>query len=73
MGFVPFSAERARIDEKHELKKMLVHLGITHPAFQVEFMSALLGKPFDSKKLSRQDVMDLKRSITKIQREKDQG
>jgi hypothetical protein len=36
-------------------------------------MSALLGKPFDSKKLSRQDVMDLKRSIMKIQREKDNG
>jgi hypothetical protein len=52
---------------------MLEHLGITHPAYQKEFMSALLGKPFDSQKLSRQDVMDLKRSIIKIQREKDQG
>jgi hypothetical protein len=36
-------------------------------------MAAILGKPFDSKKLSRQDVIDLKRSIAKIQREKDQG
>jgi len=73
MGFVAFSAERARLDEKHQLRKMLEHLGITHPAHQKEFMSALLGKPFDSKTLSRQDVMDLKRSIMKIQREKDQG
>jgi hypothetical protein len=73
MGFVPFGAERATLNEKHQLRKMLVHLGITHPAYQVEFMSALLAKPFDSKKLSRQDVMDLKRSIMKIQREKDQG
>jgi hypothetical protein len=73
MGYVPFGAEHARLDEKHQLRKMLEHLGITHPAFQVEFMSALLGKPFDSQKLSRQDVMDLKRSISKIQREKDQG
>jgi hypothetical protein len=73
MSFVPFSAERARLDEKHQLRKMLEHLGITHPAYQVEFMSALLGKPFDSKKLSRQDVMDLKRSIIKIQKEKDKG
>jgi hypothetical protein len=73
MSFVPFSAEYARVDEKHQLRKMLEHLGITHPAHQVEFMTALLGKPFDSKKLSRQDVMDLKRSISKIQREKDQG
>jgi hypothetical protein len=73
MSFVPFSAERALITEKHQLRKMLEHLGITHPAYQKEFMSALLGKPFDSQKLSRQDVMDLKRSIMKIQREKDQG
>ena len=73
MGFVPFSAEYARVDEKHQLRKMLEHLGITHPAYQKEFMSALLAKPFDSQKLTRQDVMDLKRSIMKIQREKDQG
>jgi hypothetical protein len=73
MSFVPFSAEYASVTEKHQVRKMLEHLGITHPAHQVEFMAALLGKPFDSKKLSRQDVMDLKRSISKIQREKDQG
>ena len=73
MSFVPYSAEYATVTEKHQVRKMLEHLGITHPAFQVEFMTALLGKPFDSKKLSRQDVIDLKRSISKIQREKDQG
>jgi hypothetical protein len=73
MSFIPFAAEKARLDEKHELRRMLEKLGVTHPAFQVEFMSALLGKPFDTEKLSRQDVMDLKRSIMKIQREKDQG
>ena len=73
MGFVPFSAEYARLDEKHQVRKMLVRLGITHPAHQVEFMAALLGKKFDSAKLTRQDVIDLKRSIAKIQREKDQG
>jgi hypothetical protein len=73
MSFVPFSKEYARVDEKQQLRRMLVHLGVTHPAHQMEFMSALLGKPFDSKKLSRQDVIDLKRSIMKIQREKDQG
>jgi hypothetical protein len=73
MGFVPFSAEYARLDEKHQVRKMLAYLGITHPAAQVEFMAAILGKPFDSKKLTKQDVIDLKRSIAKIQREKDQG
>lgn len=73
MGFVPFSAEYARVDEKHQVRKMLQNLGITHPAHQVEFMAALLGKPFDSQKLTRQDVIDLKKSISKIQREKDNG
>ena len=73
MSFVPFSAEYASVTEKHQVRKMLEHLGITHPAYQKEFMAALLAKPFDSQKLTKQDVMDLKRSISKIQREKDQG
>ena len=73
MGFVPFSAEHATINEKQQLRKMLVHLGITHPAYQVEFMSAILGKTFDTRKLSKQDVIDLKRKIANIQKEKDKG
>jgi hypothetical protein len=56
--------ERASLDEKHKIRKMLEYLGITHPAHQVEFMSALLGKTFDTTKMSRADFYTL---VTKIQ------
>ena len=64
MGFVPFGLQYATLDVKHKIRKMLEYLGITHPAHQVEFMSALLDKPFDTTKMSRQDFYTL---VTKIQ------
>jgi hypothetical protein len=73
MGFVPFSMERATLDDKHKIRKMLEYLGIKHPAHQVEFLSALLGKPFDTSKLSKQEAIDLRRKIKNIQLEKDKA
>jgi hypothetical protein len=67
MGFVPFSMERASLDEKHKIRKMLEYIGITHPAHQVEFMSALLDKPFDTTKMSRQDFYTLVGKLQNIQ------
>jgi hypothetical protein len=64
MGFVPFGMQYATLDDKHKVRKMLEYLGITHPAHQVEFMSALLDRPFDTTKMSRQDFYTL---VTKIQ------
>ena len=73
MGFVPYSMERATLDDKHKIRKMLEYLGITHPAHQMEFLSALLGKPFDTTKLSRQEAIDLRKKIKNIQLEKDKA
>jgi len=73
MGFVPFGMERATLDDKHKIRKMLEYLGITHPAQQVEFLSALLGKPFDTTKLNKQEAIDLRRKIKNIQIEKDKA
>ena len=73
MGFVPYSMERATLDDKHKIRKMLEYLGITHPAHQMEFLSALLGKPFDTTKLSRQEAIDLRRKIKNIQLAKDKA
>ena len=73
MGFVPYSMERATLDDKHKIRKMLEYLGITHPAHQIEFLSALLGKPFDTSKMSRQDFMTLRTKIKNIQTEKDKA
>jgi len=73
MGFVPFGMERATLDDKQKIRKMLEYLGITHPAHQVEFMSALLGKPFDTTKLSKQEAIELRRKIKNIQLEKDKA
>jgi len=64
MGFVPYSMERATLDDKHKIRKMLEYLGMTHPSQQVEFMSALLDKPFNTSKMTRQDFYTL---VTKIQ------
>ena len=64
MGFVPYSMERATLDDKHKIRKMLEYLGMTHPAQQVEFMSALLDKPFSTSNMTRQDFYTL---VTKIQ------
>jgi hypothetical protein len=65
--------ERATLDDKHKIRKMLEYLGITHPAHQVEFLSALLGKPFDTTKLNKQEAIDLRRKIKNIQNEKDKA
>lgn len=73
MGFVPYSMERATLDDKHKIRKMLEYLGITHPAHQMEFLSALLGKPFDTSKLSRQEAITLRSKIKNIQIEKDKA
>ena len=67
MGFVPFSMERASLAEKHKIRKMLEYMGITHPAQQMEFMSALLDKPFDTTKMSRQDFYTLVGKLQNIQ------
>ena len=73
MSFVPYSMERATLDDKHKIRKMLEYLGITHPAQQVEFLSALLGKPFDTTKLSRQEAITLRSKIKNIQTTKDKA
>jgi hypothetical protein len=73
MGFVPFEMERATLDDKHKIRKMLEYLGITHPAQQVEFLSALLGKPFDTTKLSKQEAITLRSKIKNIQTTKDKA
>jgi hypothetical protein len=73
MGFVPYSMERATLDDKHKIRKMLEYLGITHPAQQVEFLSALLGRPFDTTKLTRQEAITLRSKIKNIQTEKDKA
>jgi hypothetical protein len=65
--------ERATLDDKHKIRKMLEYLGITHPAHQMEFLSALLGKPFDTTKLSRQEAITLRSKIKNIQIEKDKA
>lgn len=73
MGFVPFGMERATLDDKQKIRKMLKYLGITHPAHQIEFLSALLGKPFETSKLNKQEAIDLRRKIKNIQNEKDKA
>lgn len=73
MGFVPFGMEYASLDQKHKIRKMLEYMGITHPAQQVEFMSALLGKPFDTTKMSKQDFITLRSKIMNIQQTKDKA
>jgi hypothetical protein len=67
MSYVPNSTTRATINEKHKIRKMLEYIGITHPAQQVEFMSALLGKPFDTSKMTRDDFYSLVFKIQNIQ------
>jgi hypothetical protein len=73
MGFVPYGMEYATLDDKHKIRKMLEYLGITHPVQQMEFMSALLGKPFDTTKMSRQDFITLRSKIKNIQQTKDKA
>ena len=73
MGFVPFGMEYATLDDKHKIRKMLEYLGITHPAQQMEFMSALLGKSFDTTKMSKQDFITLRSKIKNIQQTKDKA
>ena len=72
MGFVPYGMEYATLDDKNKIRKMLVFMGMSHPAQQIEFLSALLGEPFDTTKLSKQDAINLKRKIKTIQ-EKDKA
>ena len=72
MGFVPYEIEYATLDDKNKIRKMLIFMGMSHPAQQIEFLSALLGKPFDTTKLSKRDAINLKRKIKTIQ-EKDKA
>ena len=67
MSFVPYSKEYATLEDKHKIRKMLEYSGITHPAAQIEFLSDLLGKPFDTTKLSKQEAIDIKRKIKNLQ------
>jgi hypothetical protein len=52
---------------------MLEYIGITHPAHQVEFMSALLDRPFDTTKMSRADFYTLVTKIQNIQEKRDKA
>ena len=72
MSFVPYSKEFATIDDKHKIRKMLEYSGIKHPAEQIIYLSDLLGKPFDTTKLSKQEAIDIKRKIKNLQT-KDKG
>jgi hypothetical protein len=72
MSFVPYSKEYATLEDKHKIRKMLEYSGITHPAQQITFLSDLLGKPFDTTKLSKQEAIDIKRKIKTLQ-EKDKA
>ena len=72
MSFVPYSKEFATIEDKHKIRKMLEYSGIKHPAEQITFLSGLIGKPFDTTKLSKQDAIDIKRKIKNLQ-EKDKA
>jgi hypothetical protein len=67
MSYVPNSTKPATIEEKHKIRKMLEYIGITHPAQQVEFMSALLGKPFDTTRMTRDEFYSLVYKIKYIQ------
>ena len=73
MSFVPYSKEFATIEDKHKIRKMLEYSGIKHPVDQVTFLSELQGKPFDTTKLSKQEAIDIKRKIKKLQEAKDKG
>ena len=72
MSFVPYSKEYATLEDKHKIRKMLAYSGITHSAAQIEFLSDLLGKPFDTTQLSKQEAIDIKRKIKTLQ-EKDKA
>ena len=72
MSFVPYSKEFATLDDKHKIRKMLEYSGITHPAQQIIFLSDLLGKPFDTTKLSKQEAITLRSKIKNLQ-EKDKA
>jgi hypothetical protein len=72
MSFVPYSKEFASLEDKHKIRKMLEYSGITHPAEQIIFLSHLLGKRFDTTKLSKQEAIDIKRKIKNLQ-EKDKA
>ena len=67
MSYVPNSTRPATLNDKHKIRKMLEYIGITHPAHQVEFMSALLDKPFDTSKMTRDDFYSLVFKIQNIQ------
>lgn len=72
MSFVPYSKEFATLQDKQQIRKMLEYSGIKHPAEQIVFLSDLLGKPFDTRKLSKQEAIDIKRKIKNLQ-EKDKA
>jgi len=71
MGFVPFSKERATIDEKQNIARKLRNLGITNPAEQFAFMCKLLDKDLDRYNISRQDCISLNYKLKNIKAEKE--
>jgi hypothetical protein len=72
MSFVPYSKEFATIEDKQKIRKMLEYSGIKQQAEQITFLSELVGKPFDTTKLSKQEAIDIKRKIKNLQ-EKDKA
>ena len=67
MSFVPYSKEYATLEDKHKIRRMMEYAGITQPSEQILFMSHLLGKPFDTTKLSRQEAIDIRRRLKHLQ------
>lgn len=72
MSFVPYSKEFATLEDKHKIRKMLEYMCVHSAGDQIELLSQLLGKPFDTTKLSKQEAIDIKRKIKNLQT-KDKG
>jgi hypothetical protein len=73
MSYVPNATKPATLEEKHKIRKMLEYIGVTHPAHQVEFMSALLDKTFDTSKMTRDDFYSLVYKIQYIQQNRNKA
>jgi hypothetical protein len=67
MSFVPYSKEFATLQDKHQIRNMMEYSGITERSEQILFMSHLLGRPFDTTKLSKQEAIDIKRRLKHLQ------
>lgn len=73
MTYIPNVTKPATVEEKHKIRKMLEFIGVTHPAQQVEFMSALLNKKFDTRNMTRDDFYSLVYKIQHIQESRNKG